>query len=161
MRKLKIGVWQSVFCATLALLPYVLAILVNDPLVGLPKLATEVGLEILSGLFALYSSAFILGGYAGLRIERDWQNNRLQCFAVGIGLAVACLLSALLAGALVALLREAVTDGIEIAAGHAGLYLVGVPGYIMLFAVIPAAVLGILYTILVIVSARRNRSSGV
>lgn len=161
MGKLKVGVWQSVFCATLALSPYILVILVKDPLVGLPKLAREVGFEVLSGLFALYSSAFILGGYAGLRIERDYQNNRLKCFAVGIGLAVACLLSALLAGALAALLREAVTGDIEIAAGQAGLYLVIVPGYIMLYAGIPAAVLGILYTILVIVTARRSRSRGV
>lgn len=161
MGKLKVGVWQSVFCATLSLSPYILVILVKDPLVGLPKLATEVGFEILSGLFALYSSAFILGGYAGLRIERDYQNNRLKCFAVGIGLALACLLSALLAGALAALLREAVTGDIEIAAGRAGLYLVIVPGYIMLYAGIPAAVLGILYTILVIVTARRSRSRGV
>ena len=135
--------------------------IVKDPLVGLPKLAKEAGFEILSGLLALYSSAIILGGYAGARIERSCQNNKLLCFVFGIGLAVASLLSALFAGALAALVREAVTLGTETAAAHVSRYVFIVPGYIMLFATIPAAVLGILYTSLVIVTVRRNNSLGV
>ncbi|MBC7797439.1 MAG: hypothetical protein H7Z37_11240 [Pyrinomonadaceae bacterium] len=120
-------------------------------------LITEAGFEIASGLIALYSFAIVFGGYAGKRIERNHQNNKLLCFVIGIGLAVGCVLAAILTGALVGLLREAVTNGTEIAFGQAVLYLFTVPAYIMLYASLPAAVLGILYTILVIVASRRNR----
>lgn len=157
MKKSKIGVWQSVFCATLALSPYVLAAVFSGSIEVLSKLIQEAGFEILSGLIALYSSAIILGGYAGSRIERNLKNNKSLCYLIGIGLAVSCLLAAILAGALASLLHEAVTDEPERAVAHAGLYLLYIPAYIMLYAVIPAAALGVLYTFLVTITVRRRQ----
>lgn len=141
------------FCATLALSPYVLMMIVGGSIEVLPGIIKKVGFEILSGLLALYSRAIVLGGYAGKRIERNFQN-KLLCYVIGIGLAVNCLLAAILAGALAALIRETVTIEAEIAAGHVALYLAHIPASIMLYAGIPAAGLGILYTILIIITVR-------
>ena len=165
MKRSRIGIWQAIVCATLALSPYVLAAFLSGSFERTVEvvfgLIREVGFEILCGLIALYSSAIILGGHAGRRIERNYPNNKLLCFIVGIGSAISCLLTALLTGATVGLLHEAVTGKAELAVSHASLYLLVIPAYIMLYAGLPAAVLGVLYTILVFVTIRRSRLSNI
>lgn len=160
MKKLKVGVWQAILCATLTFTPYILAIFFSDSpetvVDVLSGLLREAGFEVLSILLGLYSAAIIWGGYAGARIKRNIQHNQIRCYLIGIGLALSCLLAALLTGAVCALLREVFTSGTEIAGNYLILYLLTYPAYIMLYASLPAAILGLLYTFLVVRTVHRS-----
>ena len=165
MKRSRIGVWQAIVCATIALSPcafYASAMFLSgsfkkEVIDGVFKLTTAYGFEILCSLIALYSSAIILGSRAGRRIERNYPNNKLLCLIIGIGLAMSCLLTSLLAGAAVGLLHEAVAGRLILATS---IYLF-LPAEFMLLGSLPAAVLGVLYTILVFVTIRRRRLSNI